>query len=162
MPEPPPPHLHSLSLFNRQRSLKIPLRHLQHIAQTVLDNLRLTAELGIHFVSQRRMAEINWNYLQHEGSTDVITFDHGSTQRHLHGELFISPADAASQSRTYRTSTHAELGRYIVHGILHLAGYDDQSSSKRRVMKQAEDRLVRQHVVPALLRPTVHRRKHPA
>ncbi len=61
----------------------------------------------------------------------------------LRGELFISVDDAVRQARDFGTSPGAELLRYLVHGVLHLRGYDDRVPAERRVMKRAEDRLVR-------------------
>jgi probable rRNA maturation factor len=109
-------------------------------------------ELGIHFVSAERMAKINWEYLQHEGSTDVITFDYregysgGSAEFEgldLAGEIYISGADAVKQAKEFGTEWREEIVRYVVHGVLHLLCYDDLESGKRREMKREENRLVR-------------------
>ena len=89
------------------------------------------------------MARVNWDFLRHEGSTDVITFDHGSTPERLHGELFISVADAVAQAAEFGTTWPEELARYVIHGLLHLRGHDDLEPAKRRVMKREENRLVR-------------------
>jgi rRNA maturation RNase YbeY len=90
------------------------------------------------------MARMNQRYLGHAGSTDVITFDHSEGWGgRLHGELFISIADAAVQAREFRTTWQAEVVRYIIHGILHLSGFDDLSAGPRRVMKREENRLLR-------------------
>jgi rRNA maturation RNase YbeY len=101
-------------------------------------------ELGIHFVEPAQMARMNQRYLGHAGSTDVVTFDHSEARGgQLHGELFISVADAAVQAREFRTTWQAEVVRYIIHGILHLSGFDDLSAGPRRVMKREENRLLR-------------------
>jgi rRNA maturation RNase YbeY len=89
------------------------------------------------------MARVNEAFLGHEGSTDVITFDHGSTPERLHGECFISVADAVAQSRDFGTSWDAEVVRYVIHAILHLRGFDDLEPAARRVMKRQENRWVR-------------------
>jgi rRNA maturation RNase YbeY len=61
----------------------------------------------------------------------------------LHGDLFICVEEAIRQARQFRTTWQAELVRYIVHGILHLQGYDDAAPGHRRVMKREEDRRMR-------------------
>ncbi|MBI4327646.1 MAG: rRNA maturation RNase YbeY [Chloroflexi bacterium] len=61
----------------------------------------------------------------------------------LHGDLFICVEEAIRQARQFRTTWQAELVRYVVHGILHLRGYDDAAPDCRRVMKREEDRLTR-------------------
>ena len=95
------------------------------------------------------MARINERFLQHEGSTDVITFDHAEPggmlngARKLCGEIFICVDDAVAQARVFRTTWPAELVRYAIHGLLHLAGHDDHEPAARRLMKRAENRLLR-------------------
>ena len=61
----------------------------------------------------------------------------------LHGEIFICVGEAVAQARRFRTSWQSELIRYLIHGLLHLRGYDDQNMSARRKMKREEDRLLR-------------------
>ena len=132
-----------LAVTNRQRTRRVDTQALRALAVAVLGDLDLDAEVGIHLVSAREMAEVNWDFLRHEGSTDVITFDHGSTAERLHGELFISVADAVAQAEEFGTTWDEELARYVIHGLLHLRGYDDLEPAQRRVMKRLENRLVR-------------------
>jgi probable rRNA maturation factor len=61
----------------------------------------------------------------------------------LHGEIFVCLGEALSQSHRFHTTWQGELVRYVVHGMLHLLGYDDLGKSVRRRMKAAEDALVR-------------------
>ena len=143
----------SITLANRQRTRRLDPRRLHPLVTALLAELHLDpaqAELGITFVSAGRMAQVNWDFLQHEGSTDVITFDHSaeSMEPHcpplpLHGELFVCVDDAVKQAREFRTTWQSEVVRYIVHGVLHLLGHDDLSPAPRRRMKREENRLVR-------------------
>ncbi len=155
----------NLVIVNRQRTKKIDTRQLKQIVGGLFAELKLTeAELGINLVGEREMALINETFLQHAGSTDVITFDHtlgvppsgGSFSKKarranrlkpelqtLHGELFICVDDAIAQAKEFKTSWQSEVVRYIVHGVLHLLGYDDLKPHLRRKMKQEENRLTR-------------------
>ncbi len=128
---------------NRQRDRSIVTVALADIARQVVGRLGRTAELCIHLVSAREMARVNWDFLRHEGSTDVITFDHASGPAHLHGELFVSVADAVRQADEFGTRWPEEVVRYAIHGILHLCGHDDLEPGARRAMKREENRLVR-------------------
>ena len=151
-------------IANRQRVKKINARLLKQIIGELFSELKIAdAELGIHLVGAKEMALVNETFLQHAGSTDVITFDHAalvtqasslcvpSRKTHrleacattLHGELFICIDDAIAQAKEFKTSWQSELVRYIVHGVLHLLGYDDLKPHLRRVMKREENRLVR-------------------
>jgi len=109
-------------------------------------------DLSIIIVRAPEMAHINQSFLQHEGSTDVITFDYAETgtrntqhaTRSLHGELFICINDAIAQAREFRTTWQSELARYVIHGVLHLRGYDDIRAADRRKMKREETRLLQE------------------
>ena len=141
----------NLVIANRQRVKKINSRLLKQIIGELFAELKITeAELGINLVAAREMALVNETFLQHAGSTDVITFDHtekrkaeSGKRKQLHGELFICVDDAAIQAKEFQTSWQSEVVRYTVHGILHLLGYDDLKPHLRRVMKREENRLVR-------------------
>ena len=144
--------MRELQVRNRQRDQALDVKFVRELARALLEQeLGLAAyELGLTFISADRMAEINEHYLQHEGSTDVITFDYrdgyerpGDGSSELAGEIFISVSDARRQASEFKTRWEEEIVRYIVHGVLHLRGYNDLSSKKRTVMKHEENRLVR-------------------
>jgi probable rRNA maturation factor len=144
-----------LTIRNRQRVRALEMRLLRQIIEAVLtEHLQLEqVELGVTLVGAPEMARVNWQFLQHEGSTDVITFDHTEAQvsrqskaagrREISGELYVCVEDAVAQARSYRTTWQSEVVRYIVHGILHLCGHDDHRAVARRIMKREENRLVR-------------------
>jgi len=128
---------------NRQRRHPVDVQELHRLTQFLLESL-LTLEhfqLGIHFVGPRAMAGVNQRYLTHQGPTDVITFNHAGPDQPLYGELFICPEVAAGQALEFHTSRADELVRYVVHGVLHLQGYDDATPVERRRMKRLENRL---------------------
>ncbi len=141
----------TILITNRHRVKKINSRSLRQIVQMLLAELEISrAELGITLVNAKEMARINWQFLRHEGSTDVITFDHAEMRKAksekrntLHGELFICVDDAVAQARQFKTSWQSEVVRYLVHGLLHLLGYDDLRADLRRKMKREENRLLR-------------------
>ncbi len=141
----------TLQLRSRQRDRRLNLPFLRRILPHVLtEQLPVpAAELCFHFVAAEEMARVNWQFLQHEGSTDVITFDYGersavSGQRSagLCGEAFVCVADAVKQAREFKTSWQSEVVRYAVHALLHLRGFDDLQPAKRREMKREENRLM--------------------
>jgi probable rRNA maturation factor len=130
-------------IANRQRTKKINARLLKQIVGGLMTELRITeVELGINLVGAKEMAKVNWNFLRHEGSTDVITFDHRNCELEIHGELFICVDEAVLQAKQFGTSWQSEIVRYVVHGVLHLRGHDDLQPDLRRKMKRTENRLV--------------------
>ena len=142
----------NIVIANRQRTKRINSRLLKQIVDTLLAELEVTeAELGINLVAAREMTLVNETFLNHPGSTDVITFDHTEKRRtktakakELHGELFICIDDAIAQAGEFKTNWQSEIVRYVVHGVLHLLGYDDLKPQLRRRMKREENRLVRE------------------
>jgi len=97
--------------------------------------------LEINFVSHETIRKVNSEYLSHDYSTDIITFDYSNERNILDGEIIISLKDAEENSKKYQVTFDNELLRLIIHGILHLLGYDDITLSKRRVMKKAENAI---------------------
>ena len=142
----------SLVITNRQRAVPLNTPLLRKMTQALLaDLLQLDQfELGITIVRAPEMARINKTFLQHEGSTDVITFNYfeiskpetRNSKPSLHGELFICIDDALAQARQFHTSWQSELVRYVIHGMLHLRGFDDLHPADRRKMKREENRLL--------------------
>jgi len=141
----------TIIVLNRQRTKKINTRLLKQIVGTLLAELEITeAELGINLVGNREMILVNETFLQHEGSTDVITFDHqncelriANCELKIHGELFICVDEAISQAKNFKTSWQSEIVRYLIHGVLHLLGHDDLRGAARHKMKREENRLLR-------------------
>jgi probable rRNA maturation factor len=126
---------------NRQRRLKINTRQLAEIAQRALELVGDTQlQLGIVLVNDAAIAKLNAQYHDTPGATDILSFDYGDEQ----SELVISVEHAISQAKRYRTTPARELILYVVHGILHLHGYNDLTPAQRRRMRAAERRLVTQ------------------
>jgi len=149
-----------LVLRNRQRARPIRLPLLRRLATVLLSDLLSLGryELAVHLVAAPEMARVNQRFLDHAGSTDVITFDYtgeldssaaeakgaaAHPPQRLHGEIFICIDDAVKQARQFRTSWQYELIRYLIHGMLHSVGYDDLTPAGRSVMKREENRLLR-------------------
>jgi len=108
--------------------------------------LKTKFDLSVCLVNTAEITSLNESFLHHKGPTDVITFDYsdaGAVSGIL-GEIFICIDQAVSQARRFRTTWQSELVRYLVHGLLHLCGYDDRTAKSRREMKAAENRLLRQ------------------
>jgi len=138
----------SLLVLNRQRGIKVNTRLLRWMTRYLLESL-LDCEqydLAVIVIGDPEMTRLNREHLRHGGTTDVITFDYNdpAQPKRICGEIFVSIGQAAAQARQFRTNWPSELARYVVHGVLHLSGYDDTSPARRRRMKTAEDRLVKQ------------------
>jgi probable rRNA maturation factor len=134
-----------LTIGNRQRTRAVDLRLLRRIVDGLFDGLPVLeiADLGVFLVAAPEMTHLNETFLQHAGSTDVITFGYAERASQLHGEIFLCVDEAILQARRFRTTWQSELVRYLIHGVLHLLGYDDRRAVARRKMKREEDRLLK-------------------
>jgi len=135
----------TITVCNRQRKVPVELAALQDFAERAVQQvlkLRTTkanvlatlGEVCVVLVSDRRMAELHCRFLDEAGPTDVITFQHG--------EIFVSTETARRQALSFATSLEHELRLYIVHGLLHLQGFDDKDVRGAAEMKRTQEALV--------------------
>jgi len=100
------------------------------------------SNLEINFISGYDIKKINKMHLNHDCATDIITFSYSSDKKNIEGEIIISIDDAKINSQKYKVSFFEEIARLVIHGVLHLLGYDDQITSKKKVMKRMENKLL--------------------
>ena len=101
--------------------------------------------LYINFISADQIYKINKKYLKHDSSTDILTFNYSGDNIEIDGEIFISTDDANINARKYKVSLSKEYTRLIIHGILHLKGYDDINKHARAKMKRIENNLTNKY-----------------
>ena len=89
------------------------------------------------FVSDEKILEINKKFLQHAYYTDIITFD-DSADNTISGEMYISIDTVRANANDYQTDFRNELLRVMVHGVLHLCGYNDKTENEQLRMRTLE------------------------
>ncbi|MCG6154262.1 rRNA maturation RNase YbeY [Rubinisphaera margarita] len=116
---------------------------LQRAGRVALDFLGIEqAELSVVLLDNPSIHEWNRNTLQHDFPTDVITFPLSEPGELLEGELLISVEMAASMAAEMGWSMQNECTLYLVHGILHLVGYDDLNPADQLQMRARERELL--------------------
>lgn len=100
--------------------------------------IRRAGNISIIFCSDNYILDVNLKYLQHDYFTDIITFDYCEGDK-ISGDLFISVDSVRENSAFYGTDFNDELNRVMVHGILHLIGYDDHTKKDQKLMRAKED-----------------------
>jgi probable rRNA maturation factor len=122
---------------------------LQVIRRVIKEEGRSAKSLSIVLTDNRHMRDLNREYLGHDTLTDVISFPledldwpGGSANCGLNGEIIASAELAAQQAQATNTDPRGELMLYIVHGLLHLMGYDDRNPDVARRMHAREDALL--------------------
>lgn len=98
--------------------------------------------LTVNFISENDLLEINKKYLHHDFYTDIITFNYSGDNKLIDGEIFISYENAIENAKKYKANFLEEIGRLIIHGILHLTGLNDKSKSEKILMKKKENELL--------------------
>ena len=100
--------------------------------------IRKIGDINVIFCSDNYILDVNMKYLQHDYFTDIITFDY-CEGKVLSGDLFISVDSVRENSIEFGTDFEEELHRVIVHGVLHLIGYDDHTEEDKKVIRQKEN-----------------------
>ena len=100
--------------------------------------VRKLGDINVIFCSDNYLLNINIKYLHHDYFTDIITFDY-SEGKTISGDLFISVDSVKENAIFYKTEFEEELNRVLVHGVLHLIGYDDHSEDEIATMRSKEN-----------------------
>ena len=125
----------NIAINNLQYKVSVPISKIQSAVQLACRKLKFKIfDLSIVFVGEKRMRTLNREYLGHDYATDVITFKHG--------EIIICPAAAARNAKRFGNSVEWEMMLYVVHGILHLCGYDDHKPADIQRMRKKEKEVL--------------------
>jgi probable rRNA maturation factor len=133
-----------IQISNTQGFLTIDTRKLAGLARRVLEGERVTrALISLALVDNAAIHRINRQYLGHDWPTDVISFTLSeSDDPELAAELVISAEMAVATAHEMRVAPADELALYVIHGLLHLCGYDDRSEPDVRRMRDRENQVL--------------------
>lgn len=110
-------------------------RWLKMVAESEIKRL---GDISIIFCSDNYILDVNLKYLNHDYFTDIITFDY-CDKNILSGDLFISVDSVRENAIFFEVDFEEELRRVIVHGLLHLIGYDDHTEDEQKIMREKEN-----------------------
>jgi probable rRNA maturation factor len=134
-----------ISVRNLQRKVQVNVVDLEQFARKALElclrmprnkktDLVQLHEISVSIVSDSRIASLHRQFMNESGPTDVITFQHG--------EIFVSAETARRNARRFGNALARELCLYVVHGLLHLHGFDDRNEGSARKMEIAQRRIL--------------------
>ncbi len=125
--------------------VKFDLRDKRKISDWIKETIReettgnkVVGDIAIVFTSDEYLREINIKFLKKDYYTDIISFDN-STEKKISGDLIISKERVKENSIQYSQSFCDELHRVVIHGILHILGYNDLIESEKEIMSKKED-----------------------
>ncbi len=129
--------------FNEENSfrLKNKLKIKHWIKQIVENHGCKLGEVSYIFCSDERILEVNQQYLSHDFYTDIITFDYVEKDK-ISGDIFISVDRVKENAKDFNVTFQQELLRVIIHGVLHLLGFEDHSAEEQQLMRQKENEAI--------------------
>jgi len=104
---------------------------------------KVPGDLNFIITNDKIVRKLNIEYLDHDYFTDVIAFDY-SENVVLNGEVYISIDTVKKNAVKYKVSLNSEIIRVIIHGTLHLCGIDDKSSEEKNIMRELEDKWIKE------------------
>jgi len=108
------------------------------ITELIKDEGKELGKIVVIFTTNTNLLEINREYLNHHYYTDVITFS-DSKRNKLSGDIYVSLEQVEHNSKKYKTILEDEVTRVIIHGVLHLIGYEDVTETQKKAMREKED-----------------------
>lgn len=127
----------SILVFNRQKDLKLSSRKVKALVGAVLSHEKVECgEVSLYFVSEKVICDLHDDFFQDPSPTDCISFPLETVP--LSGEVFVCPKTAVMYAGKKGLDPYEETALYIVHGLLHLMGYDDLAITERRTMRKKE------------------------
>jgi probable rRNA maturation factor len=134
-----------IEIADQQTTVPVDRDQLARVARAILkDHGPETCRVSIALVDDSTIHTLNRQYLQHDYATDVLSFVLEEMPDLLEGEVIVSGDTAAAQASEYDCTPAEELLLYVIHGILHLVGFDDQTDQARDEMRCAEAAYLKQ------------------
>ncbi|MCF0043716.1 rRNA maturation RNase YbeY [Dyadobacter fanqingshengii] len=119
-----------------------PLKTKKWIKNTSISEGYEISELNYIFCNDEYLLEINKQYLDHDYFTDIISFDNSEEDNVIEGDIYISVDRVRENAATFHADFETEMRRVLIHGLLHLMGYDDTDEKLKAAMRAKEDQYL--------------------
>ena len=130
-----------LEILNEQEEIPIEDERIRYVSARILADAGIVSgRLGIVIVDNETIHNLNKDFLRHDYPTDVISFQVESEPEngYLEGEVIVSAEMAQSRAPEFGWSVQEELILYVIHGLLHLVGFDDITEEDRKMIREKE------------------------
>jgi probable rRNA maturation factor len=135
--------LTTITITNRRQEIPIDRRRVRQAVRRIFQDARIAeARISIAIVDDPTIAKLHQRFLDDPEPTDVLSFVLEQSPQVLEGEIVVSADTAKATAPRYGCSADEELLRYVIHGVLHLVGYDDTTPKKRAVMRKMESKYL--------------------
>ncbi|MCR9249042.1 MAG: rRNA maturation RNase YbeY [bacterium] len=109
------------------------------VQQIINQHQQSLEEINYIFCSDSYLLNINQEYLNHDTFTDIVTFNNSEESNKIESDIFISIDRIKENANSYNKSFEHELYRVMIHGVLHLLGFDDKTEEEKSVMREKEE-----------------------
>lgn len=116
-----------------------PESHLKWISSIISNEGFNLESLNYIFCSDEYLYQMNTEYLNHDTYTDIITFDNSDKEKTIESDIFISIDRVKENSKNQHAAFEDELARVLIHGVLHLMGWNDKTDAEKKQMREKED-----------------------
>jgi probable rRNA maturation factor len=116
-------------------------RALSIIKKVIMDEKKIPGDLYYIITNDKEMLKINKEFLNRDTLTDVIAFDYSEEEK-IDGEIYISKDTVKRNANDYKVSLREEILRVMIHGALHLCGYNDKNEAEKRIMRKKENEWI--------------------
>lgn len=132
-----------ITIKNLQNKLPVRPTKIKNLIRRVIrgEGINKSGWINICFVNNSRIRKFNAKFLKSQSATDVLAFNLGD-KKILLADIMISTDIAITQARSFKTTADYELQLYVVHGILHILGYNDHSKTQIKLMRKKESEYV--------------------
>jgi len=133
-----------IAITNSQKKIRLNQKRIRAVSERILKQLKQPSRsvLSLSFVSKQRMRALNKKYFKKNSLTDVIGLGYEGSRSGMYeyylGDILICPEVASDNSKIYSNPLSEEIKLYVVHGMLHLLGYDDGTKESRGKMRRKE------------------------
>ncbi len=132
-----------VEIANLQKHYKIKYSKIKQVVKEVLGKKNNNAKLSFAFVDNDEIKKLNKKYFNSNEVTDVISFPLNNNNSSLNGEIVISVETAVASAVKENVDVEGEINLYVVHGLLHLLGYNDANSDDAEIMHEKESSILK-------------------
>ena len=131
-----------MEIFFHKEDVKIEVKEKERIRKWIENTIKKEGKKGetinIILTSNSNILYLNKKYLNRNYLTDIIAFNY-NRENIISGDLFLNPGTIKRNTKKYKTKLNEEIKRVIIHGVLHLIGYDDKKEEEKKVMREKEN-----------------------
>jgi probable rRNA maturation factor len=128
-----------ISISNRQDAMHVDHTRIRSAVEIILSDAAIkSGEISVAIIDDETMHQLNREHLQHDYPTDVLSFVLDRTTSRIEGEVIVSSDTAIARAAEFQLRPEDELLLYVIHGTLHLVGYDDKDETKVPLMRKQE------------------------